>query len=258
MNGFTRNPITEATDTLHHSAETQSLAAALDRAAHGAVIVITGAGGGIGRAIALAFGKAGASQLLLIDAVANACEATAAELRQLGAKSIVRCYELDLTSDDAEQRLNDVLQDAGNRCDCLVNNAGILGWSPIAKFSLASWKKVFDINVHALFLCTHVFLPALLSQQGGTIINLASISGVEARPGEAAYGTSKTCAARFTDFLDAEHRKDGIRSFAIHPGGVRTDFLRGRFISANWDLQELEARANEIVDRDLLKLKLAV
>lgn len=167
----------------------------------------------IGRAIAAAFSKAGASQLLLIDANGKACQATAAEIQDFAPTSCtVRSYEVDLTSSGAEQSLNNILQvpylvllpylcapkpfvrgpgwvfenltrlvtlacpkqDAGGRCDCLVNNAGIMGWSPLQKFTLASWKRVFDVNVHTQFLCTHVFLPPMLRQKAGTIINLAS------------------------------------------------------------------------------------
>lgn len=127
--------------------------------------------------------------------------------------------------------------------------------------------------------------------RGGTIILISSAGSLRARPGASAYQTTKLAINRLAQFIDGEYSKQGIRAFALHPGGVptklavrmpqdmhfvltdtpwlsgaacvylassRADFLRGRYVDSKWDVEELEARKEEILEKDLLKMQLAV
>jgi NAD(P)-dependent dehydrogenase (short-subunit alcohol dehydrogenase family) len=116
---------------------------------------------------------------------------------------------------------------AASRLDVLINNAGFLdaGWQPITAETApaADWKKVFDVNVYGVYLVTRHLLPLLLDTPKGlkTMMGISSMSSHFAGP-SIAMGMSKLAMNRFIEFLAASYEADGLMSYALHPGGVKT------------------------------------
>jgi NAD(P)-dependent dehydrogenase (short-subunit alcohol dehydrogenase family) len=158
------------------------------------VVVITGAGGGIGRATALRFAAGGESLALAHDVSSEA-----AWLDILGR---------------AEERFGGV--------DVLVNNAGIFIIAPIETTTLDQWEKIMAINVTGTFLGAKHVVAYLRKRGGGSIINMSSVSGVRGSANDAAYGASKGAVTLFTKHLAAELGSENIRVNAVAPTLVRT------------------------------------
>jgi NAD(P)-dependent dehydrogenase (short-subunit alcohol dehydrogenase family) len=163
--------------------------------------IVTGAGRGIGRAVALALGDAGYQVALIADISSpdEATDACAAALRALGG------------------------------CDVLVNSAGVTAEpGPFAECDVEEWWRVFDVNVRGTALVTRAVLPAMLAQGGGYVINVNSLQASEVEGAPIAYGASKAALMRFTDALNAEVEAAGVRVFDVSPGLVRTTMTSGR------------------------------
>ena len=181
----------------------------------GKLALVTGAGQGIGAALAEGLARAGA-HVVATDVDAAAAEATAARIVTSGGQA--RGLTMDVTCADSCAR---AAGQAG-QVSILVNNAGIL-WrgrlgDPGAR---AAWARTLDVNVTGMFNATTALLPALRATRGA-IVNLASIQSFVAPPGSAAYSVSKGAVAQFTRALAAELAEDGIRVNAIAPGIVET------------------------------------
>lgn len=191
----------------------------IPRLLDGRLALVTGAGQGNGREIALGLHKAGARVI-----VTDINEATVNETARIitsdgGAAS---AHELDVTDSNACLALaTEVARDLG-RVDLLVNNAGIIirdgSASPQA---VTNWMRTMDVNVNGTFNVTHAFLPALRSG-GGTIVNIASIAAYAGQPGTLGYAPSKGAIKMYTQSLAAELAADGVRVNALAPGVIET------------------------------------
>jgi len=182
------------------------------------VIVVTGGGRGIGRAIALAFAEPGAT-IVIAARTPGQLDETAAAVRARGATAIV--LPLDVT--DAE-RVSDAV--AGvvaevDHVDVLVNNAGIGGGQPVQGSDAAAWRRIIETNVIGAYLMTRAILPAI--RNGGRIINMSSVLGRFGVPGYTAYCASKHAIIGFTRALALELAPRAIAVNAICPGWVETD-----------------------------------
>ena len=178
--------------------------------------------------------------------------------------------------------------------DILVANAGHLEPEKlIADSDPVDWWHSVEINLKGPYLVAQSFIPLLLQKKNGlkTICNVVSIGAHMLLPGMSAYNTAKLAVCRLTEYLDAEYSSQGLITLAIHPGGVptemglklpaekrvmltdthelvsdttvwltaaRRDWLRGRYISVQWDMEQLEEHSADIVQKDLLKVKLMV
>jgi len=190
---------------------------------NGKIAVITGAGGGIGRATALAFGKAGA-KLVLVDRDAEAGEAAAGIVRQQGAEA--RFIAADVTRAAEVERYVKTALDAHGRIDCFFNNAGIEGKvAPTAEYDEAVFDAVIGVNVKGVFLGLRHVLPVMLRQKSGAVVNTASVAGLVATPGMPAYVASKHAVIGLTKTASGEVARAGVRVNAVCPGPVDTRMI---------------------------------
>jgi NAD(P)-dependent dehydrogenase (short-subunit alcohol dehydrogenase family) len=191
-------------------------------------VLITGGGRGLGEATAYAFAKAGASDIILAARTTTELDTVATNLGKMSSNINVSTVRCDVTSEPDVLALTDLLKTKhSSRLDVLVNNAGFLdaGWQPITAESApaSDWKKVFDVNVYGVYLVTRHLLPLLLGTPKGlkTVLGITSMSSHFASP-SIAMGMSKLALNRFMEFLAASYEAEGLMSYALHPGGVKT------------------------------------
>lgn len=185
--------------------------------------VVTGGSRGIGRACALRLAQAGASVAILdrTDWKTPETESCSGQIRRSGGTSV--SYELDV-SDSA--RVDEVFARiaADRGIDILVNNAGVLHAGSATDTTDEVWRNQFAINVDGTFFCTRAALRAMLDGgRGGKIVNVASISGLRANPGFAAYCASKAAIVNFTRQVGIDYGAQGINVNGVAPGFVETE-----------------------------------
>jgi meso-butanediol dehydrogenase/(S,S)-butanediol dehydrogenase/diacetyl reductase len=185
----------------------------------GRLAVVTGAGGGIGAAIARALASAGAG-VVLADRDGAACETVAEALRRDGATA--RAHALDVTDLDAVRAFAGRVADDHGDAAVLVNNAGILVRRGIDDPDAeAIVRRVMDVNLHGAFAMVRAFLPALRRTKGN-IVNVASGAAFTAQAGCAGYSSSKAALHMLTQTLAVDLGPDGIRVNAVAPGVIET------------------------------------
>ena len=183
------------------------------------VVVVTGASQGLGRALALAYAKEGAS--LVINARSkDSVRPVAEEAEKLGAD--VLAVAADVSDAEDVKRLVDAAVERFDRIDVLVNNAGLLGPRvAIADYPEDEWRQVLDVNLTGPYLVSKAAVPHI--SEGGSIINVVSGVSVEGRAEWGAYSVSKFGIEGLTQILAAELQESGVRVNAVDPGGMRTD-----------------------------------
>jgi NAD(P)-dependent dehydrogenase (short-subunit alcohol dehydrogenase family) len=183
----------------------------------GRVAVVTGAGRGIGRAVALALAQAGAHVAALARTQPE-LEETAALIKESGT---AQAFAVDVTDAPGVLCAMENIEAALGPVDVLVNNAGQLGRvGPFVDSEPAEWWRVLEVNLRGPMLCTRAVLPGMIARGRGRIVNVAT--GVMPYPYLSAYVTSKTALVRFSEILAAETRPWGVHVFAISPGTTRT------------------------------------
>ena len=186
----------------------------------GQVAVITGAGRGIGRAIALAYAREGA-QLALAARNESELEQTVVAVTELGAEAIA--VPTDITSQGHTERLAQAVVERFGRIDVLVNNAGISGpIGPLQDNDIAEWVDTINVNLTGTFLVCRAVIPVMLEQGGGRIINLSGAGVANAWSNMSAYCSSKVAVVRLTEVLAQELEGKGIFVNALGPGSVHT------------------------------------
>ncbi|WP_130835830.1 SDR family NAD(P)-dependent oxidoreductase [[Erwinia] mediterraneensis] len=199
------------------------------------VVVITGAGSGIGAGTALRFAHEGA-QVVLAGRTREKLENTAAQLAP-GNHLIAPC---DVSvPEEVEALAQQVLGEYG-RVDVLVNNAGIVVQGRIHEVRLDEWQTLMNTDLNGVFYCLHYFMPALLKSKGN-VINISSVSGLGGDWGMSAYNAAKGAITNFTRALAMDYAADGVRVNAVCPGFTFTDMTE--------DMKQDEALLNKFYER---------
>jgi 3-oxoacyl-[acyl-carrier protein] reductase len=194
-------------------------------------VVVTGAGRGIGRALAERFGRDGA-HVALLDVNSADLDSTRAALAAAGV--VARSYEVNVADeDDVVAAMDRIVLDFG-RLDVVINNAGILrdallvkvkDGEIVGKMSLAQWQAVIDVNLTGVFLCGREAAERMIRlRSGGVIVNISSVSR-HGNAGQTNYSAAKAGVAALTVVWAKELARHGIRTGAIAPGGTRTEIL---------------------------------
>lgn len=186
----------------------------------GRVVAVTGAGGGLGRAIALAFAEAGA-RLVLIERNADGANETAAAVKAATGLSaaIIAC---DVSDPDSVAKAAMACADTIGPCDILINNAALLRPGALDTLSLAEWNALISVNLTGYFLTSQAFGQQMRASGRGAIVHIASISGSHPQPLSGAYSVSKAGIIMLSRQIAIEWGKDGVRSNVVSPGMVET------------------------------------
>lgn len=193
----------------------------------GKTALVTGAGRGIGQAVAQEVAAAGA-RVVAADLDHAAATATATAL-----DGQAQALHLDVTSPESVENAFAELEKAGISIDVLVNVAGVLTVSPVASLAIEDWDRVMNVNARGVFLVCRAALPGMIDAGNGAIINISSVSGKTGEPTLAHYSASKFAVIGFTQSLAKEVAQFGIRANAVCPGVVRTQMIGD--VAAAWD-----------------------
>ncbi|KAF2178643.1 putative oxidoreductase ucpA [Zopfia rhizophila CBS 207.26] len=258
----------------------------------GKVVLITGAGRGIGRSIALQYAAASVACIILCARTGSELDALESSIEEISTAVRVIKMQLDVTSEEAVKSCLEKVKAKEGRLDVLINNAGVSDdWVPIPQTKPTEWWKTLEVNLKGPYLFLQAFLPLMTetAKTSGTtadVVNITSIGANVVHPGASAYQISKLAVVRLTEFVQAEYGGEGINAIAVHPGGVLTElangilalidtpelcggfvvwltkggrtWLGGRYVSATWDVDKLEQMRYEIVQEDKLKPRMVV
>ena len=187
------------------------------------VIVVTGAGGGIGTAIAQRFARE-SGQVVVTDSNAEGAEATTQSIVAEGLSAVTMVADIS-KRDACYQLIDDVIAKFG-KIDVLINNAGINRRGPIMELSDDDWDMTMAVNVTSMFHLCRATIPHMIKAGGGAIVNTASQWGLYPAPGHIAYNVSKAAVASFTQNLARDYAPQKIRVNAVCPGEIGTPMLQ--------------------------------
>jgi NAD(P)-dependent dehydrogenase (short-subunit alcohol dehydrogenase family) len=184
------------------------------------VALVTGAGSGIGRATVILLAREGAT-VVVADLNEPAAQAVAAEIISAGGKA--EPVRLDVTDEAMWQEATERVRAAHGRLDILVNNAGVPFGKAVADTSLDEWRRVLAVNLDGVFLGTRHGIRAMQAS-GGSIVNVASVSGIKPFAGASAYGAAKAAVRLLSRIaaIECQDAKNGVRVNVVTPGGVKT------------------------------------
>lgn len=187
----------------------------------GKTAIITGASRGIGKAVAIAFAKAGANVAFTDLRYDEQAQATENEIASYGVKA--KGYASNAANYNETMEVVDQIAKEFGRVDILVNNAGITKDTLLMRMSEEQWDAVINVNLKSVFNFTKAVQPIMLKQKNGSIINMSSVVGVSGNAGQANYSASKAGIIGFTKSVAKEVGSRNIRSNAIAPGFIITE-----------------------------------
>lgn len=201
------------------------------------IAVVTGAASGIGRALAIRLAAEGA-QLALGDVNETELKETARLAAKPGVK--ISTHVLDVSDRERMQAfVGEVVAEHG-RAHLIINNAGVALGGTFEEATIEDFEWLLGINLWGVIYGTKLFLPLLRKQPRGHIVNISSVFGIIAPPGQAAYATSKFAVRGFTESLRHELKGSNIIVTTVHPGGIRTNIARNARASAGADPSEVK------------------
>jgi len=189
----------------------------------GRTAVVTGAGRGIGRAVALALAENGAS-VIATARTKSEIESVAQEIVQAGGVS--KAYQCDISDELQIQDLFSFTEREFEKLDILINNAAVGLFGPMEDFPTENLDALLNINVRGTYICCQQALKMMTPNQSGYIINISSVMGFKGYKNQSAYTASKHAVVGMTKSLAVEAQPYNIRTSLIHPGGVDTDLVR--------------------------------
>jgi 3-oxoacyl-[acyl-carrier protein] reductase len=182
------------------------------------VVIITGAGSGIGRETALLFAKEGA-KVVVADVNEKAGEETVEQIRKNGDGFFIK---LDVSNREQSKQMAKITLEKYGKIDILINNAGIVQDAFVSKMTEQQWDRVIDINLKGVFNCIQSVVEIMMNQGSGVIINTSSIVGLNGNVGQVNYAATKAGLIGMTKTLAKELGKKGIRVNAVAPGFIAT------------------------------------
>ncbi len=185
----------------------------------GKVVIITGAGSGIGKETALLFAKEGA-KVVVADVNEKGGEETVAEIKKNGGEAIFA--RLDISSREQSKEVIEYTLERYGKIDVLINNAGIIQDALVQKMTEEQWDTVINVNLKGPFNCIQAVVPAMIEHGTGEIINVSSIVGLYGNIGQTNYAAAKAGLIGMTKTLAKELGKKGIRVNAVAPGFIYT------------------------------------
>jgi acetoacetyl-CoA reductase len=188
-----------------------------------AVVVVTGASRGLGRAIAEELASGGAKVVVNYSRSKEPAEELVNQITESGGEAIA--VQADVSDAEQAQKLIDQAMEKFNRVDVLVNNAGINIDRTLKKLSVEDWDKVIQVDLNSAFYTVHAVLPHMTEQGGGKIINMSSFVGEAGNIGQANYSAAKAGLLGFTKTAAQELARSGITVNAICPGFIETDMV---------------------------------
>jgi 3-oxoacyl-[acyl-carrier protein] reductase len=188
----------------------------------GKIALVTGAGRGIGRAIAAALAEGGATVVAAARTTAE-IEALAGELNAAG--HAARAVTTDVANPASVDALFAQITREYGRLDVLINNAGLGIFGPLVDFPLDDFERLMEVNVKGAFLCSQHALRLMIPRRSGYIINISSVVGFKGYPNQGGYSATKHALMGLTKVLAVEGQKHNIRASAILPGGVNTNLI---------------------------------
>lgn len=201
--------------------------------------VVTGAAGGMGEHVAKLLGERG-SDLVLVDRDGDRLDTVAAAIRAKHPGLSVTTETVDLADREAVDALAARILAGHPEIRLLVNNAGVALGGDFARLTLDEFDWVMDVNFRAPVRLTHALLPALTARPGAHVVNVSSLFGLIAPPGQSAYSSSKFAIRGFSEALRAELAQVGASVTTVHPGGIRTGIAASARVGVNIPAEEAE------------------
>ena len=183
------------------------------------VAIVTGAGRGIGRAVAAALAVEGAA-VVLAARTRSELAAAAGDIRDTGSRTLI--VPTDVTQEAAVNALVDQTLAEFGRLDVLVNAAGAASFGPVAEMKVDDWDAMLAVNLRGVMLCCHAVLSPMMRQRRGTIVSIGSVAATRVIPGAAVYAATKAGVLAFSRVLAEELRSSSVRVGVVMPGAVDT------------------------------------
>ena len=204
----------------------------------GKVAVVTGAGSGIGQALALELGRSGA-KVAISDVDTEGLAITEARLKAIGAP--VKADRLDVTEREAFELYADAVKAHFGKVNQIYNNAGIAFTGDVEVSSYKDIERVMDVDFWGVVNGTKAFLPHLIDSGDGHVVNVSSLFGIFSAPGQAAYNAAKFAVRGFTEALRQEMMASGhpVAVTTVHPGGIKTAIMRNATAVEGFDTKNL-------------------